>query len=147
MYIAYLIYFVNILDPLNSKPRNSKMKWDEVQAGIKGYYNEVRACVIRDRYLKNKCDPFRTENITGRVLYFLEYGNIKQSDINPKIAAGKNSIGRIQSVEDEEEERMMLEFNNSFTTSKKTSYDPSLLVGLVAVRDELALVAVKCGSE
>ena len=102
--------------------------------------------MIRDRFLKNKCDPFRTENITGRVLYFLQYGIIKPSDINPKMAAGKNSIGRIQSVEDEEEERMMLEFNNSFT-SKKTSYDPTLLVGLVAVRDELALVVKEqCGS-
>ena len=93
------------------------MKWDEVQAGIKGYYNEVRVCVIRERFLKNKCDPFRTANITGRVLYFLEYGIIKPSDINPKMSAGKNSIGRIQSVEDEEEERMMLEFNNSFTSN------------------------------
>jgi len=112
------------------------MDWHEVQTGIEGYYEEVTTSVNRDRFLKNKCNPFRSANITGRMMYFLESKIITKTDINPSKAAAKNRSELRQSVEDEEEEKMMLEFNNSFTKNK-TFYDPSLLVGLELQHEEL----------
>ena len=125
------LFALNI-DPVKSKPRNSSQEWNEVQVGINGYYKEVRSVVIKDRFLKGKCDPFRAANITSRKPFFLHYKVIKKSDINPNRDTAKKTRGLAHLLDDHEaeEEKMMLEFNNSFTKNK-TCYDPLLLVGVL----------------
>lgn len=83
----------------------------------------------RDRFLKGKCNPFRAANIAGRMPFFLHYKVIKKSDINPTSDTDKKMRRLAHLVGDDEEEKMMLEFNDSFTKNK-TCYDPSLLVGV-----------------
>ena len=85
-----------------------------------------------DRFHKGNCNPFRAANITGRKPFFLHYKVIKKSDINPIRDSAKKTRGIAHLVlddEEQEERKMMLEFNNNFTKNK-TCYDPELLVGV-----------------
>jgi len=66
------------------------------------------------------------------MMYFLESKIITKIDINSRSDLR-------QSVEDEEVEKMMLEFNNSFTKNK-SFYDLSLLVGLELQHEELKII-------
>jgi hypothetical protein len=98
--------------------------YNEVQDGIESYYDEVGGIVNRDRFLKGHCIPFIATNISGRSSYFLLHKLINPADIKPK-NAGKKQYMREDDY-NEEEERMMLEFNNNLTQNR-IEYDPSIL--------------------
>jgi hypothetical protein len=84
--IAIVTYYescISYIDPLRSKPRNNNQEWREVQDGIKSYYNDTLIIVNRDRFLKNKCDPFRAVNIAARIPYFMHFKIVKKSEMYP----------------------------------------------------------------
>jgi len=101
---------------VKSKPRNSKKDWHEVQTGIKGYYDEVRTCFYCDRFIKNKCNQYYWKDA---VLFRKQI--ITKTDSNPNKAAAKNRSKLCRSVEDDEEEKRILEFNNRFSQKKGLS--------------------------
>ena len=69
--------------------------------------------VGRDRKEKLTCEPFLTANIDGRNWYFTNFRIVKMMEFDLTVEYNKKRP-RIKPTEDDEE-REILEFNNSYT--------------------------------
>ena len=69
--------------------------------------------VGRDRKKKLTCEPFLTANIDGRNWYFTNFRIVKMMEFDLTVEYNKK-LPRSEPTEDDEE-REILEFNNSYT--------------------------------
>ena len=70
--------------------------------------------VGRDRKKKLTCEPFLTANIDGRNWYFTNFRIVKMMEFDLTVKKKKKRPRIIKPTEDDEE-REILEFNNSYT--------------------------------
>ncbi len=70
--------------------------------------------VGRDRKEKLTCEPFLTANIDGRNWYFTNFRIVKMMEFDLTVEYNKK-LPRIKPTAEDDEEREILEFNNSYT--------------------------------
>ena len=96
------------------RPKNLLLDWKECQDGLQELYNDVKSYVARDRFRKLTCEPFLRVNKSCRDWYFVHFKIVNTLFYDLTDSARKKK-GRSAPDEEDDEERMIMEFNNSYT--------------------------------
>ena len=105
---------IDVLVQQIRRPKHILLDCKECQDGLQEIYNDVKSYVARDRFKKLTCESFLQVNKEFRDWYFVQFKIVNTLFMDLNDSARKKK-GRSAPDEDDDEKRMIMEFNYSYT--------------------------------
>jgi len=116
-YILFFLFSCFLIDVLVQQIRRPKYilpDWKECQDGLQELYIGVKLYVARDRFKKITCESFLQVKKECRAWYFFHFEIVNTLFMDLTVSARKKK-GRSAPDEEDDEKRMIMEFNNIYT--------------------------------